>query len=180
MHGARADADISVASGMSMWLCMSSSPGHLTRLWAVDIRSHMITQITDLNGIAAEKIQPLISPFAQSTCAVAHGACLACWWWTSEAVKSERTTISKIRAHLPERNRLSYNSITGSGGRRWTVRAGSVPPKSGSHHPPGPFKAVPIDVAPSVHGVPLMHGWIELDELNPTSYWASSADNDTR
>ena len=31
MHGARADADISVASGMSMWLCMSSSPGHLTR-----------------------------------------------------------------------------------------------------------------------------------------------------
>ena len=40
--------------------------------------------------------------------------------------------------------------------------------------------AVPIDVAPSVHGVPLMHGWIELDELNPTSYWASSADNDTR
>ena len=138
MHGARADADISVASGMSMWLCMSSSPGHLTRLWAVDIRSHMITQITDLNGIAAEKIQPLISPFAQSTCAVAHGACLACWWWTSEAVKSERTTISKIRARLPERNRLSYNAITGSGGRRWTVRAGSVPPKSGSHHPPGP------------------------------------------
>ena len=28
----------------------------------------MITQITDLNGIAAEKIQPLISPFPQSTC----------------------------------------------------------------------------------------------------------------
>ena len=68
----------------------------------------MITQITDLNGTAAEKTQPLISPFAQSTCAEALGGCLACWWWTSEAVKFERKTISKIRRHLAMRTALLY------------------------------------------------------------------------
>ena len=65
---------------------------------------------------------------------------VATWLWMSESTEWERETISKIGARQSTRNQQGYNFAQCGRGRRRTVRAGSAPPKSGSRHPPTPFK----------------------------------------
>ena len=89
---------------------MSSSPGHLTRLSKVGSGSQISTPITDLNGTAAEKTTAIDQSTPVHLLDVAHDGCLACWWWTSEAVKFERKQISKIGARQSVRNRLLYTA----------------------------------------------------------------------
>ena len=77
-----------------------------------------------------------------------HMPCFQCPWephchalihLTFGAAILPHGRISKIRPRLDTRNDAGYNYESGQWVPIGDVRPASVPPKGGSHHPPGPF-----------------------------------------
>ena len=102
-HGTRGLPTIARRVGASMHPCMNSSTWHKPRLPDINIRSVMTTQVPDLSGKAAVKMQPLISPLCHQS-----ESCRMMALWpldheTSDVIASDRSTISKIRARQSTR-----------------------------------------------------------------------------
>ena len=81
------------------------------------------TQVAVLQESARAFLQKPISPLAVHTPTPRVVAMKPLESWMSEAMEFDCDRISKIRARQSTENQLLYNSITGSEGRRWTVRA---------------------------------------------------------
>ena len=75
----------------SMQPCMNSSTGHKPRLPDINIGSVVTTQVTDLSGKAAVKMQPLISPSSSPRRCAA--VCLVAGWPLDVWIMRRRTSL---------------------------------------------------------------------------------------
>ena len=124
--------------GASMQPCMNSSTGHKPRLPDIDIGSVVTTQVTDLSGEAAVKMQPLISP---SSSPALSCACAA--WWpldheTSDVIARDWDQNSKIRRHCPMRLDETYTAHAEPMASRESAASARGGPNCGSHVPDPP------------------------------------------
>ena len=124
--------------GASMQPCMNSSTGHKPRLPDINIGSVVTTQVTDLSGEAAVKMQPLISP---SSSPALSCACAA--WWpldheTSDVIARDWDQNSKIRRHCPMRLDETYTAHAVPMASRESAASARGGPNCGSHVPDPP------------------------------------------